>query len=197
MEQHGAGAVSDSDLLRMVVGESAASYDLAELAQATPATLRAKGLRAKAAAKLAAAVELGRRASIAPQPDRLSFRDPRSAADYLRGRIGHLDHEVFEVVLLNIRLQVIRTVRVAEGTGWACAVHPRDALKPAILEGAAAVLFTHNHPSGDPSPSPDDIELTRRLIQACDLLGIRAVDHIVVCRDGYASIRERSDCEWK
>jgi len=73
-------------------------------------------------------------------------------------------------------------------------VHPRDALAPAVRERAAAVLFAHNHPSGDVAPSEEDRVLTRRLVAACELLGLRALDHLVVCRDGYASLRELG--EW-
>ena len=94
------------------------------------------------------------------------------------------------MVLLNVRLKVIRAVRIAEGTGWQCAVHPRDAMRAAMLENAAAVVFAHNHPSGDPTPSEEDKELTRRLARACELLGVRGVDHLVICRDSFASHRE-------
>jgi DNA repair protein RadC len=118
------------------------------------------------------------------------LRSATAAYEFLKPRIAHLTSEVFVVLLLDVRLRIIRDVRVAEGTGWACAVQPRDALTPALREGSAAVIFAHNHPSGDATPSSEDRELTRRLVAASELLGVRAVDHLVVAEQGFASLRE-------
>ncbi|HUB06464.1 MAG TPA: DNA repair protein RadC [Myxococcales bacterium] len=163
---------------------------LARLARATPADLRRLGVSPVRTATLCAAFELGRRVAQAEAPPGLAIRSAGAAFEFLRPRLGHLPHEVFVVLLLDVRLRVLRDVRVAEGTGWSCAVHPRDALAPALREGAAAVVFAHNHPSGDPTPSQEDRELTRRLLRACELMGVRAVDHVVVSADRYASLRE-------
>jgi DNA repair protein RadC len=126
-------------------------------------------------------------------PSRPVLRNAQQAYAFLRPRLAHLSTEVFSVTLLDVRLRVLRELTVAQGNGWSCAVHPRDALAPAVRERAAAVLFAHNHPSGDVQPSEEDRVLTRRLVAACELLGLRALDHLVVCRDGYSSLRELGD----
>lgn len=142
------------------------------------------------AAALASALELGRRAVQAELTPRPVLNTAAEAYAFLRPRLAHLRAEVFSVTLLDVRLRVHRELTVASGSGWACAVHPRDALGPAVREGAAAVLFAHNHPSGHAMPSSEDRQLTSRLVAACGLLGLRAVDHLVVCLDGYSSLRE-------
>ena len=91
-----------------------------------------------------------------------------------------LKKEVFKVLLLNTKNELIRDVTVSEGTLNASLVHPREVFNPAIRDSAAAVLFVHNHPSGDPTPSREDRELTRRLQEAGDLIGIRVLDHIII-----------------
>ncbi|MHB8418359.1 MAG: RadC family protein [Myxococcales bacterium] len=163
---------------------------LARLARATPASLRELGVSPVRTATVCAAFELGRRVEQAEAPPGRPIRSAAAAFEFLRPRLGHLPNEVFVVLLLDVRLRVLRDVRIAEGTGWSCAVHPRDALAPALREGAAAVVFAHNHPSGDPTPSAEDRELTRRLLSACELMGVRAVDHLVVSANSYASLRE-------
>ena len=101
--------------------------------------------------------------------------------------------EHFGVVLLDSRHRVLRTTLVAVGTLNAAAVAPRDIFREAALGAAAAVIVFHNHPSGDPSPSPDDVELTRRLVAAGTLMGIDVVDHVILGDVRYCSFREMGD----
>lgn len=98
--------------------------------------------------------------------------------------------EVFRVLLLDGRHRLLRNVIASIGTIDAALVHPRDVFREAIRRNAAAVVLVHNHPSGDPTPSRDDIELTRRLVGAGKLLGIGVLDHLVVAKGGYVSLRE-------
>jgi DNA repair protein RadC len=163
---------------------------LARLARAGVTEIRCRGVGTARAAAVCAALELGRRVVQAELPAELPIRSAAAAFDYLRPRLAHRSVETFSVLLLDVRLRLLQHVQVAEGTGWTCAVQPRDALAPALREGAAAIVFAHNHPSGDPSPSRDDIELTRRLVAACQLLGIRPVDHVIIAAAGCASLRE-------
>lgn len=191
----GAEGLSAQELLELVCGSTATPLpetagSMGRLARMDVDQLRATGASPGAAAAICAAFELGRRVAQEQVPTGLSVRSAAAAYEYLRPRIAHLPHETFVVVLLDVRLRVLRDVRVAEGTGWSCAVHPRDALAPALRESAAAVVFAHNHPSGDPTPSTEDRELTRSLIRACELMGVRAVDHLVVAEQGFASLRE-------
>jgi len=200
----GPHSLSDSELLGLVLtggagGQAPAAEllrrfgGLSLLAQATLSEVRGKGIGWSRGASVCAALELGRRAVQAEMPVRPVLRNARQAFAFLQPRLAHLPNEVFSVTMLDVRLRVLRELTVAQGSGWSCAVHPRDVLAPAVRERAAAVLFAHNHPSGDASPSDEDRALTRRLVSACELLGLRALDHLVVCRDGYASLRELGD----
>jgi DNA repair protein RadC len=199
----GAGALAQDELLGLVLTGGAAGrapaseilrrLGLPRLARASPSELRelrGLGVGPARAAAICAAFELGRRVLQAEAPPGQILRSASAAYQFLKPRLAHLTTEVFVVLLLDVRLRVLCDVRVAEGTGWACAVQPRDALAPALREGAAAVIFAHNHPSGDPTPSAEDRDLTRRLIAASELLGVRAVDHLVVASSGYTSLRE-------
>lgn len=96
-------------------------------------------------------------------------------------------HEEFHAVLLDNKHRLIRSICVTTGTLTASIVHPRDVYRPVILHAAAAVIFVHNHPSGDPAPSREDLEITRRLRDVGDVLGVRVLDHVVIGRDKYAS----------
>jgi DNA repair protein RadC len=190
----GAEALSEDELLALVAGRTStgltAQRSLTRLARTSITELQGAGLGPAPAAALCAAFELGRRVAQATAPVGTEVRSAAAAFEYLQPRIAHLPHEVFVVVLLDVRLRVLRDVRVAQGNGWSCAVQPRDALAPAVTEGAAAVVFAHNHPSGDTSPSREDVDLTSRLVAAADILGIRAVDHLVVTATGFASLKE-------
>jgi DNA repair protein RadC len=103
----------------------------------------------------------------------------------------YLDREHLKVILLNIRNQVLDVVTVSVGTLSASLAHPRECFKEAIRQSAAAVIFVHNHPSGDPTPSPEDIALTRQLVDAGRLLGIEVLDHLVIGDGTFVSLRER------
>lgn len=99
--------------------------------------------------------------------------------------------EVFRVLLLSTRNEVLKRVTVSKGSLSASLVHPRDVFYPAIKANAASIILVHNHPSGDPEPSSDDVELTERLVEAGKLLGIAILDHVVVAKRGFVSLRER------
>jgi DNA repair protein RadC len=104
--------------------------------------------------------------------------------------LARAEREEFHVVLLDVRGRLLRSVRVAEGSLTQCPVSPRDALRPAIREGAHGLIFVHNHPSGDPSPSAEDLDLTARLRAAAEMVGLLARDHVIVADGGYHSFVE-------
>ena len=141
------------------------------------------------AAAIAAAFELGRRGAWAPPRRGERCLDPGRVSELMRA-VAHAPVEEFHVVLLDVRGRLLRTVQVAEGSLSQCPVSPRDALRPAVREGAHSVVFAHNHPSGDPSPSPDDADLTERLRAAAELVGVLARDHVIVASGGYYSFVE-------
>jgi DNA repair protein RadC len=124
--------------------------------------------------------------------ERPSLKTPAEAARVLAEYIGERDREVFVVALLTIRHRLIGTHTVSVGCLASSLVHPREVMKPAILASAAALVLAHNHPSGDPEPSAEDVALTRRLVAAGQLLGIEVLDHVVLGEAGrFVSLRER------
>jgi len=109
----------------------------------------------------------------------------------LCGAMGRYRIEVFRILLLDGRHRLIRKVTVSKGSLTASIVHPRELFRPAVVASAVAVILVHNHPSGDPEPSRDDIELTKRLRIAGELLGIDVLDHVIVVRSGFLSFKQQ------
>jgi DNA repair protein RadC len=185
----GPRALSDVDLLSMLGAAGAASRSVAELAWLSVAELQRLGIGEACAANLAAAFELGRRGAWAPPKRGERCLDPGRVYELMRS-LAHATVEEFHVVLLDVRGRLIRTERVAQGSVSQCPVSPRDTLRVAVRDGAHGIVFVHNHPSGDASPSPDDADLTERLRAASELVGIMARDHVIVASGGYYSFVE-------
>ena len=161
----------------------------AELAGVAP------GIKRRTLGRLLAAVELGRRvAAAAEAPPATVITGTASGVAFCRRRFARLAtdgrQEEFHVVTLDTRHHVIGTHRVTVGTLDASLVHPREVFRPALRDAAAAVLLVHNHPSGDPDPSPEDHAVTRRLEAAGRTLGIDVLDHVVVASRGCVSLRQ-------
>ena len=168
------------------------SRSLAELARFTPEALRRAGsVTPSQARRLAAAFELGRRVERAGRPARPLLRAPAAVAEIVAPLVRGLERETFLVLLLDGKHRLRRVERVSEGTLTSSLVHPREVFRPAIAEGAAAVVVAHNHPSGDPEPSAEDLEVTRRLLEVGRLVGIPVLDHLVVGEGRWVSLRER------
>jgi DNA repair protein RadC len=149
-----------------------------------------KGLGMAKICQILAALHLGMRAGAVPLR-RVDLSNPRAVYEFLAPRMAHLHREQFHVVLLTAKNQVIAVECVSEGTLTASLVHPREIFKSAIRRSAHAVILAHNHPSGDPTPSREDREVTTRLVQAGRLIGIEVLDHLVVGQGHYTSFRER------
>jgi DNA repair protein RadC len=203
--QHGASALGDNELVALVLGSGhrgsgalavangvlAARGGLHGLVRSTSDDLASvRGVGRARAAQLLAAVELGRRTLMQAPSARVQLRAPRDAAAYLLPMFGGGAVERFGVVLLDSKHRVLRTTVLAVGSLNSAVVQPREVFREAALGSAAAVVVFHNHPSGDPTPSPDDVELTRRLAAAGTLMGIQVVDHIVLGDVRYVSFRE-------
>jgi DNA repair protein RadC len=198
----GPGALSEEELLSLLLGcgtrQAPASAVAAELLaeglsglRRTPVALLAgrRGIGPAQACRIAAALELGRRAVVAPQPARRRLDQPRALLLRLWAGLAFLRHEEFWVLLLNARCEELCAVRVSQGGLSHCSVLPREALAPALLHGAPLCAFAHNHPSGDPRPSPDDLRLELLLEEAGRTLGLTVVDHLVVAEGGAHSAR--------
>jgi DNA repair protein RadC len=201
----GAPSLGDNELLALVLGHGyrrmnalAVANELLRLrgglhgvARSSAADLaRMRGIGPAKAAQLMAGVELGRRALTHAPGARVQLRAPRDAASYLLPMFGSRAVEQFGVVLLDSKHRVIRTAIIAVGTLNSTVVEPRDVFREALVGAAAAIVVFHNHPSGDPSPSSDDVELTRRLAATGALVGIDLIDHVVLGDARYCSFKE-------
>ncbi|MEB2344098.1 MAG: DNA repair protein RadC [Deltaproteobacteria bacterium] len=151
---------------------------------------REEGMGPAKSATLVAALELGRRIAARRLRSGEPVRGPADVFRHFHARLRDARCERFLLLLLDGRHRMLREVAISQGTLTASLVHPREVFRPALREAAAAVVLVHNHPSGDPTPSREDQEITRRLAEAGDLLGIPVVDHVVVAERGYASLRE-------
>lgn len=151
-----------------------------------------KGIGRVKAIQIKALMELSKRiASTFSFNNRFIIKSPDDVSRLLMEEMRHLKKEVFKVVLLNTKNHVIKHINVSVGSLSASIVHPREVFCEAVKAGCSAVLMIHNHPSGDPDPSSEDIETTRRLVNAGDILGIKVLDHIVIGDGRYVSLKER------
>lgn len=204
----GAAALTDAELLALILrtgdaGSKTSALDqgrillqqfgtLQSLANATTQELcDVPGIGPAKAAELLGVFELARRyQSINLKPgDR--YTSSSDVYHHYHALLRDRKKEVFLALLLDSKNRLIREVCVSEGSLNASIVHPREVFSPAVRESAAAVLFIHNHPSGDPAPSREDIELTQRLREAGELMGIRVLDHIVIGNGSYVSFSDR------
>src|ERR1700690_3114284 len=152
-----------------------------------PELCRIKGVGPAKAAQLLALVEIAKRFGEEEFAPGMSFKGSYDVYAHFRERLAHERHEHFYAVLLDNKHRKLKDIRISEGSLTASIVHPRDVYLPVIRESAAAVIFVHNHPSGDPTPSADDLEITRRLRQVGDLVGVRVLDHLVIGHGRYVS----------
>jgi DNA repair protein RadC len=137
-----------------------------------------------------AALELGRRAACTPLALGEPMRDAAAVHAHFRGRLAQLERERFVLLLLDGRNRLMAELCISEGTLTAALVHPREVFAPAIRLAAAAIVVVHNHPSGDPTPSAEDIALTERLRRAGEVIGIRLLDHVVIGQGRFVSMSE-------
>jgi DNA repair protein RadC len=203
--RHGAVSLGDNELVALVIGQgsrsggalSVANNLLAThggvhgLAQSTPGELaRVAGIGRARSVQIVAALELGRRTLTRAATARFRLANPRDAAAYLLPRFGARPVEQFGIVLLDSKHRVTRTAILVSGTLNTSIVEPRDVFREAALGSAAAIVAFHNHPSGDPTPSPEDVDLTRRLAAAGTLMGIELLDHLVIGDQRFCSLKE-------
>lgn len=208
LERLGAAALGDNELLAIVLGHGGARASALDLANAILAAgglraltragqadlRRVPGIGAARAAQVLAAIELGRRSFTRAAQERPQLVSPRAAAEYLLPQFGNRPVEQFGVLLLDTKHRVLRASILSVGTLDASIVHPREVFREAAVAGAAALVLFHNHPSGDPEPSDDDVRLTERLMAAGVLMGIGVLDHVILADVRYYSFREQGRC---
>ena len=202
----GAEALADAELLAIQLGTGVPGMSAVDVARAMLALhgslsavsglgvvelARTRGVGRVKAVRLAAAFEITRRLRSRNGGGRVVLSSP----DQVYARYGplmeDLKKEVFRAALLDAQNGLLRDVVVSEGTLSASLVHPREVFKPAILESAASIILLHNHPSGDPTPSREDLRLTRQLVECSKLLELRIHDHVIIGRERFVSLAQR------
>lgn len=149
-----------------------------------------KGIGQAKAVQLLAAVELGRRLSQKHPDKRYAIRSPQDAASLLMADMSSLKQENFVALFLNVKNQVIHQQTIFIGSLNASIVHPREIFREAVKRSAASIICAHNHPSGNPNPSPEDIEVTQRLTEAGKIMGIEMLDHVIIGDHQFVSLKE-------
>jgi DNA repair protein RadC len=204
LARHGAGALSNRELLALVVGSGsrqASALDVSEdllkdglrtLAGRTlPELEGVRGVGRARATRIMAVLELGARLASEGRGGQPTFRTPADAARYLLPRYGARPVETFGLLALDVRHRLKREAVISVGCLTASLVHPREVFQEAVVSRAAALVLFHNHPSGDPEPSAEDASLTRRLAAAGSLMGIEILDHLVLGAGRYVSLKDR------
>jgi DNA repair protein RadC len=200
----GATALSNRELLAVLVGSGSrrgSALDLAEgllgsglhaLAGRSLAELEGEhGLGRAKATRVLAALELGARLASEARTPTAGLHTPEAAARHLLPRYGARPVETFGVLALDVRHRLKHESVISVGCLTSSLVHPREVFKEAVASRAAALILFHNHPSGDPEPSAEDVSITRRLASAGTLLGIEVLDHLILGAGRFASLKER------
>lgn len=207
LEKLGAAILSTAELMAILIRtgthkETALSVsnrllsecggDLRRLHQMSVKELtKVKGIGKVKAIELHAAMELGRRLYVSGAPSQPVIKTPSDCASLYMTELQFLKKEHFKGIYLNTKNKILREETLFIGTLTSTSVHPREVLRPALSEGAAGIIVMHNHPSGDPTPSHEDAALTRQLSEACDIMGIKLLDHIVIGDGTYISMKEK------
>ncbi len=206
LAKHGAQVLTNAELLAILLrvgvpGENAVQvgnrllHDLGGLQGIHRASYEEvcsqHGIGIAKAAQLKAAIELGRRLAVEVPEDKPSIHSPSDAANLILYEMGALEQEELRVILLDIRNRVEKVLTIYRGSLNSSQVRVGELFKQAVRSNAAAIIVAHNHPSGDPSPSPDDIALTRAIVEAGKLLDVDVLDHLVIGKGRFISLKEK------
>jgi DNA repair protein RadC len=194
----GLGSLSSAELIDLVVGAQVgmtlltAAGSLMDLAKKSQADLDAvPGIGPATASRLVAALELGRRASWARPDDRPQISSPADAAGLFMAELGASEQEHFKVMLLDTKNRLLALYTLYVGNVNTSVIRISEVFREAIRRNATSIIISHNHPSGDSSPSPEDVRITRQIVEAGKLLSIDVLDHIIVGGNSYISLKER------
>lgn len=202
----GVATLADAELLTLLLGTGAVGRPASAIAHELLGELgsierlerlgphrlaQQRGIGLVKAIQLLGAIELGRRVSLrALSDDRLLLGSFESVAAWAQPRLAGLDHEEVWLLCLDGKNGLRSARRIGMGGLHGCALRPADVLRPALEDAASGIVLVHNHPSGDPTPSASDVALTRTLVEACQVVGLYLLDHVVVARSGAESLRE-------
>ncbi|AFS78020.1 DNA repair protein RadC [Gottschalkia acidurici 9a] len=193
---HGAMSLSNSELIAVIIRTGSRDHSVIELANQLLSTredgiasladssieeiIRVKGIGNCKAAQILAAVELGKRIVLSEAKNKKKITSPLDIVDFFMADMQYLKREHFKIVMLDTKNHIIGVEEISVGNLNSSIVHPREVYKQAIKRSSASIILVHNHPSGDPTPSKEDINITRRLMESGEILGIRVLDHIVI-----------------
>lgn len=207
LRDHGPTSLSNPELIAIILRTGTADNTAVELATNLLARFgsiknigcltvkeltQVHGIGEAKAAQILAALELGKRAATYRDGARPRISSPADAANLFSAEMHPLKKEILKLIMLNTKNEVIKTLQISEGTLNSAELHPRETFREAIREAAAAIILIHNHPSGDPEPSRDDIKVTNDFEHAAALLGVDLLDHIIIGAGGtFSSLREK------
>ena len=206
MMRYGAEALSHAELLAILLRPGTKDQSAVHLAGAVLkqcGSLRGlmdmsveeltaiSGIGPAKALQLRAGIELGRRITKSKLGETITVRRPKDAAEYVMEELRYLKKEHFVCLFLNTKNHIIARETLSMGTLNASLVHPREVFRAAIKYSSASIICAHNHPSGDPAPSPEDISLTKRLVEAGQLVGIEVLDHLIIGDGRFVSLKEQ------
>jgi len=204
--KHGAGHLSNQELLAILLGSGTKEESVIALSNRvlmhfeglkllTDATIEElmaiKGIGVAKGVLLLATIELGKRMNQYKPDDKYIIRSPDDGANYIMEEMRSLKQEHFVVLFLNTKNQVIHRQTIFIGSLNASIVHPREVFREAVKRSAASIIVAHNHPSGDPSPSQEDIHVTRRLVESGKMIGIELLDHLIIGDRKFISLKEK------
>jgi DNA repair protein RadC len=205
LERLGPTGLGDNELMAVVLGGGVRGHSALDLANrliehaggllgftrlSVSALCHVAGIGRARAAQVIAAIELGRRTLVRDMIERPRLLTPRQVAAYLLPEYGSCAVEQFGILMLDSKNRVLRIKLLSVGSLNSTIVHPREVFREAAAAAAAAIILFHNHPSGDPSPSPDDIVLTDRMLNAGEIMGIDVIDHLILADQTYYSMTE-------
>jgi len=204
----GAEVLSAQEILAVILGRGTVGKPIMNIAQnllskfgnlksiaeaSIEELCKIEGVGIAKACQIKAALELGKRADSYPEDEkRIEIKTAQDALKVVKQKLKDKKKEYFLLLLLDSRNQLIRPIDISMGSLDATVVHPREVFKEAITASAASVVLVHNHPSGNPEPSDDDLNLTKRLVQAGNLLGIEVLDHIIIGSQGHYSMKSHN-----
>ena len=201
LKELGAGFLSNAELLSLLIKDTAktSGYEVAqELLKKADGLAGIKNINLESfpgigkgkALELLALLELAKRLG-EKRKERSVITCPEDAADYAAPRLRYENREHMCVMLLNVKNHIIAWETISIGSLDASVVHPREVFRPAIIKGAASIILVHNHPSGDPTPSKEDLEVTARMVQVGRVMNISVLDHIIIGGDNFVSMKEK------